>query len=77
MVSPIYQAACDLLEAIKAEEPHFQQIALDNAKADQEEAFNQKDEGLTTEINRSTSLVNMGDTVDSCTTILKRHPLRF
>lgn len=56
---------------------HFDQITLDNAKANQEEAESKVEAGLTTEINTSGTLVNVGDTVEGCMTILRKHPHGF
>lgn len=75
--SPTYQAACDLLEAIHSEEPYFQTIETETRKDLWEEHEQRVDTGLTTEINRSTSLVSLAATLDGCAEVLKRHPYGF
>lgn len=72
--SPKYQAACDLLESLKAEMPYFQQLAEDEYIPLKEEA---EERGLTTEINTSTSLVNIADTMENIMELLARHPYGF
>lgn len=76
-ITDTYKAAMDLLEAIHAEEPYFQQVARDNRLADRAENEEKADNGLTTEINRSTALVSVTDTMENIVALLKRHPYGY
>lgn len=72
-VSPVYQAACDLLEAIKAEcgiQSHAEEPERWVSDAEDELIV----KGLTTEINRSTSLVSTADTMENIAALFARHP---
>lgn len=66
-----------LLSSIHAEEPYFKQVAEENEKENQRDAERLADEGLQTEINTSTALVNVADTLESCVTLLNKHPNGF
>lgn len=59
-----------LLESIHAEIKAANPAAVEDDFNEREAAL---DAGLTTEINRSTSLVNVADTNENCMAILKRH----
>ena len=67
----------NLLAEIHAEEPYFQIIAEENRIPLADEAQDKSEKGLTTEINRSTALVNVADTLQNVTTLLRRHPYGY
>ena len=74
---PITIAAYDLLESIKSEEEHFQLFAQAVESDDWEAVERKRDEGLTSEINKSVSLMGLDEVVDRCTIVLERHPFGF
>lgn len=76
-VSDTYRQACELLEAIKAEEPHFQQIAEKNERANRLAVEEQGEQGLTSEINSSTTITDVSDTVENVAALLRRHRYGF
>lgn len=73
----LHRQGMELLESIHAEEPYFNNVKIENEKADRVDRETKRDEGLTTEINTSQTLVNVGDTVENCRSILARHPYGF
>jgi hypothetical protein len=66
-----------LLADIHAEEPYFQTVERQNAKENWEDSQKKADNGLTTEINRSSSLVNVSDTMENVADLLRRHQFGY
>jgi hypothetical protein len=71
------QSMADMLESIKSEIPTFQDYTEATEKDNWEEVERKRDEGLTSEINTSSTMVSLADTIEGCINVLKRHPEGF
>ena len=70
----IQPAGMELLESIKSGLPAFQSYAREAELANRDAAEAAADEGLTSEINTSKTIVNLADTIRSLVMVLARHP---
>ena len=64
--------AMDFLESLHTG-PHFEQIAREQAAHDWQVREQNRDLGLTTEINTSKELMPLDEVVERCSDILRRH----
>lgn len=72
-----HRQGMEFLESIHTEEPYFQNLKAENDRVNRDEYNRKVDSGLTTEINTSQTLVNVGDTMENIRDLFARHPYGF